>query len=830
MAMDHAKLIQRLMATFLGEMEDHATAMSGDLIKWEKATEPSARAELIKTLFRSAHSLKGAARAVNLRDVEAVCHRMEEIFSAARDGSQEISPHNLELLLLCVDGLQSVSRRLQGQMPFPEEELGPVLARLDGKAPRTATAPAPPRALVGPPAAEPPEFRPRPVSLAPPPAPREVNLAALPPVLGPRASMPPRRLTLPPPPPVEPARPEPGPPEPPPAAAPTPQIRRTLRPTSARPPAPAPPPAAPVGRAPAGVDLSVRVAAAKLDGLMLSSREFVLAQHRSDEWRSIVDGLREGLATLETDWQAIQRPLTEIVQLHAGESPRIRAANAMVRRMPPALLRLRKDGDRLAATIIQDGRALALSATHLNEAVQRLGMVPMAEACAGMERAVRDVARQTGIEVELTLEGEDVELDRAIVERLRDPLLHLVRNSVAHGIEQPNERRRLGKPRVGRIIVRAELQGAAVEITVSDDGKGLDAAAIRRQAVLRGLPAPTSDRDIGRMIFDPGFSTAENLTEVSGRGVGLDVVRSRVEAMHGNVDVVSDPGKGTRFQLVVPLTLARLRALVVRAGGELLALPIPNVRRVLRVRPDDIQVIEGRPTLVFEGRPIEVANLGATLGLRQNEPERALIPVVVVSALERDIALSVDALEKENEFVIQRLGARMRQVQHIAGAIALPGGGIALVLNVSEVIRTAVGLKTSGHATGEVSDARPRNRLIVADDALTTRTLVKTVLEAAGYSIVTAFDGEEAWRILNADGADLLVTDGDMPRMDGFTLTEQIRASKRFQSLPVVIVSGMERDQDRARGAAAGADAYITKSGFDQSELLATIERLIGSG
>jgi len=456
----------------------------------------------------------------------------------------------------------------------------------------------------------------------------------------------------------------------------------------------------------------------------------------------------------------------------------------------------------------------------------------------GVGRAARDAARAAGKDVALTVEGGDVELDRSVLEWLKAPLVHLVTNAVGHGVEAPAARAEAGKPPAGRVKVTAALRGDQVEVVVDDDGGGLDAEALRAAARSRGYDERADPRALADLIFQPGFSTAAAVTHVSGRGVGLDVVKSRVEGLLGTIGVETEPGRGTRFTLTVPLTLTALRALLVRAGGETFALGTAAVRRLTRVGPADLHPVGGRPTLVQGGRPIPLVTLAEALGLpatpatapaRPGDPPPAKRPAVVVAAGDRLVAFLVDELVAEQEIIIKTLGPRVRRVRNLSGATILPSGRVALVLNAVSLVRDAMARGPAAAVPDPAAARTPpaRRRLLVVDDSLTTRTLEQSILEAAGYEVATAVDGEDGWRVLNQRGADLLVTDVDMPRMDGFALCEAVRASPRFARLPVVLFSSRGDDGDKARGNEVGADAYIVKGTFDQKELLATVAQLL---
>ena len=508
-----------------------------------------------------------------------------------------------------------------------------------------------------------------------------------------------------------------------------------------------------------------------------------------------------------------------------------RRAAAALGRVGSNLRQLDKDLEQMATGMLADSRILKEAAGAVDDEVRRVRMLPFAEACQGLDRMVRDLARSTGKEVDLVIEGGDKELDRSVLEGLKDPLRHLVRNAVDHGAEPPEARLADGKSRRARLTVAAVLRGATVEVVVSDDGRGINLDALRQQARKKRLPEPADDRELARIIFLPGFSTAPLITDVSGRGVGLDVVKSRVEALHGSVDLTFTPGLGTCFTLAVPLTLTTLRVLLVTAAGQTFALVGTTVHKLVRADLTQLRSVEGRDMLALGGIPVPVASLAETLGLRERETLRAngKTPVVVVAAGDKRLAFVVEEFQAEQEVVVKNLGARIRRLLHVSAATILPSGRIAPVLNTQNLIRTALQRAPATRlAPGqEQAAAQAKKRILVADDSVTTRTLEKSILEAAGYEVAIAADGADAWQLLQERGADLLVSDVDMPRMDGFTLTETIRASKRFHELPVVLVTARETEEDKARGITVQADAYLCKSGFDQKNLLETVAQLL---
>jgi two-component system chemotaxis sensor kinase CheA len=738
--------------------------LNHDLLALEQQGDPAARAALLATMFRAAHSLKGAARSVDVGPIEAACHRLESIFAAVREERLSLNGKLTQLLFETVDAIQDAGRRLRNQRDLASAPLSALLPRLEAATQGGDFAGAAPK---------------------------------------PSASL------------------------------------RRAAPSESR-------AAVPDDRSPAGVSAPgfARVPAEKLDALLAHNGELLVARRRAAARQDQVSELRASVAQWRAGWSKVDRSLKRLARAD-GEGPphplaprTDGAAAALPRGMVLALRgngdrlrQLERSLDRLSTGFAEDQRALERAAVALDEEIRRVRMLPFREACEGLQRTVRDLATAQGKEVELVLPSDAVELDRSILERLKDPLLHLVRNALDHAIEPPTQRRKAGKPRRGRVTVAATLHGSQVEVTVEDDGKGLDAESIAEQARRRGLALPENADERSRLIFLPGFSTSQLVTEVSGRGVGLDVVKTSVESVHGTVSVASTPGQGTRFTLTVPLTLTTLRGLLVEAGGQVFAFAGTNVKAVLRVGLNDIHPVEGREMVRHDGRLVPLASLVELLGLPGSESAGApgLLPVVIAAAGERQAAFAVDALLEEQEITVKSLGPRLAHIPHVAGASTLPSGRIALILNAGDLVRHALGQSPGRQLADALTTPAQatRRRLLLVEDSVTTRALERSILEAAGFEVLVAADGEDAWQILQAQGADLVVTDVEMPRMDGFALTEAIRGSNRFRDLPVILVTALESDRDKARGIEVGADAYLLKSGFNQQRLLETIAQLL---
>lgn len=722
-------LNDRLRATFVQELEEQVRELNSGLLALEQ--RPSDH-ERVRALFRSAHTIKGAARVAGVPVVERVCHAMESVFANLRDGTQTLTGADFSLLFAACDGLQDAAARLRAAESLDGSVASALLSQVEALADRAA----PSGSAVGAPSAASRTDRPARSGRT---AASDASSSASP-GDGEQDAFQPR------------TRDDEGKPLPGDAVA-----------------ADRMPDGAPAGAAAQDVepaDELVRVSAERLDTLMSAVGELIIATGR------IVD---------RSD---------------------------------------RSD---------EDARRLDGATDHVADVVRRLRLRPFGDVCVSLPRAVRDVAAAEGKEVELVIEGEDTEADRMVIDALRDPLLHLVRNAVDHGIEKPAERERAGKPRQGTVRISAELSGGRMTVSVRDDGAGLDEESIRRTLRESNRPVPESAEDLADALLAGGFSTRTVATEISGRGVGLDIVRSSLERIGGTVDVEWTKGGGTTFLLECPPTPATLRAVLVHLGSYIYALPTTHVDRLRRVRTRDLRTVTGGTVLPTSRGPVRVLSLARLLGPPlEPRPLEDTALVAMVSAGSRRAALIVDDVLDEDEIVMRPLAVGERAVPHAAGAAILPSGSVALVLSVPSLLAAGLRPGTAIAPPARQDTERRRQRILVADDSITTRTLEQSVLESAGYEVLTAVNGEDAWETLEREGADALVADVEMPRMDGFALCRRVRASERFRELPIVLVTGLESPQDRARGLEAGADAYIVKSGFNQATLLEAVHQLIG--
>jgi len=440
--------------------------------------------------------------------------------------------------------------------------------------------------------------------------------------------------------------------------------------------------------------------------------------------------------------------------------------------------------------------------------------------------------------VRLEIEGEKTQVDRDVLEKLEAPLTHLLRNAVDHGIELPEQRLLAGKPAEGVIRLRASHQAGLLVVEVSDDGAGVDLDQLRRSIIKRQLsPAETaeqlSEEELLSFLFLPGFSLRDKVTEVSGRGVGLDAVQHMVRQLRGAIEVEQGAGQGSRFHLTVPLTLSVVRSLVVDVGGEAYAFPLAHIERMRDVQASEIVQLEGRQHFWHDERPVGLVAASQLLQRPQSQPVGDVLKVVIIRERDAVYGVAVERFIGERTLVVLPLDPRLGKVQDISAGALLDDGSAVLIIDVEDMLRSVEKLLNTGRLErigrgSQQADAVPRKRVLVVDDSLTVRELERKLLLNRGYEVAVAVDGMDGWNALRAEDFDLLITDIDMPRMDGIELVTLLRRDSRLQSLPVMVVSYKDREEDRRRGLDAGADYYLAKASFHDDALLDAVMELIG--
>ena len=739
--------LKQLREAFSIEADEHLQAITAGLLALEKEPPGTQKAEVVETIFRDAHSLKGAARAVSREDIESVCQALESVFSHWKQKDTPVAPETFDLLNRAIDLLARL-------LPLPEAstrgeermEITGLVRELAGIAAPARTAP------------------------APGPAPG----AAPAPLHEPHAA----------------------------SETDAPQIAET-----------------------------VRIPMAKMDALLRHAEEMIAvkltASGSAAELRAlsgVIDGWRK-------EWAKVRDHARGDL---AAQSPAALAKLASFLDWNQGYMRsVEKRVTALASAAEQEERNTAGLIDTLLDDAKRLVMLPFATLFDIFPKIVRDLARTQGKEVALHQHGREVEIDKRILQEMKDPLIHLVRNAIDHGIETPAERTSARRPASGTVTLSvSQLDGSKVEILVADDGAGIDVKSVKSSAVHSGALTAEEARTLGAeaalaLIFDSGVSTSPIITEVSGRGLGMAIVREKVEKLGGQITIETATGIGTTFRIVLPITLATFKGILVSTGGQTFAIPTAKIEKIKRCRRDEIRTVENRETFLFDGHAVALARLDEVLGLPRSPDVGAFLEVVVLGTGDRRIGFAVDGVLSEQEVLVKIIGKPLLRVRNVAGATILGSGVPTVILNTADLLKSAVRSAAGPRPARPAEAAVLPREILVADDSVTSRMLLKNILESAGYRVTTATDGLDALTSLRGRDFDLLVSDVEMPRLDGFDLTTKVRADKRLRELPVILVTALGSREHRERGVDVGASAYIVKSSFDQSNLLDIVRKLL---
>ncbi|RUL78912.1 hybrid sensor histidine kinase/response regulator [Dyella choica] len=763
-------LLERLRLTFQSEADEHLKSMSSGLLTLEQASSGESKS-LIEAIFRSAHSLKGAAQAVNLEPIGSVCQPLESVLAALKAGRLEPKPALLNLLHESLDTIGHLvstdAASLDQRLPLAAAAARRLDDALKGKSTNT-------------------EQPDEPVMKAP---------------------------------------------------ADTPYVAPNVTPET------------------------VRVSIAKLDTVMRHVEELLAPRLAASQrllelneavsmlsaWKKQRARLQPALRVIEHSLQASSQSVVGEPDDHAtanGATSRKQELSKLLEYLDSEQVQLKVIEDhlaRLSRSTQHDQRVLTSMSDSLLRDCKEMQLLPFSSLLEGFPRFVRELAREQGKTVELSMQGGDIEIDRRILDAMKDPLIHLLRNSIDHGIATPAVRGAKGKPARGTIMVAiSQKDSGKVEVVVADDGAGIDVPAVKAAASkLKNIALQDGGRmdeqEAMALVFKSGLSTSPIITDVSGRGLGLAIVREKVEKLGGSIAIESRRDAGTVFRIVLPLMLANFHGLIVREGGQLLVIPTIHVERVMRLDHSAIRTVENRETIPVNAQAVSLVGLGDVLEMprsRTSEPPRSSTLAVVIEMAHVKVAFRVDEVLGEHEVLVKPLGRQLVRVRNVAGASVLGTGQVVPVLNVSDLLKSAMKQVFTPRAAGASPDGdkgevTEKRSILVVEDSITSRSLLKGILETAGYQVSTAVDGMDGFTTLKTGKFDLVVSDVEMPRMDGFDLTAKLRADKQLSDLPVVLVTALGSREHRERGIDVGANAYIVKSQFDQSNLLDAVRRLV---
>jgi two-component system sensor histidine kinase and response regulator WspE len=734
-----------MLDLFRQEAESQTSILNEHLVALEQ--DPGNQ-ERLEAMMRAAHSLKGAARIVNLGPAVNIAHALEDCFVAAQKREIVIQPDVVDDLLRAVDMLMQISRVPEADTATWQTQHQVEMDELVGRLAAIRAGKAVPTMNDGKPAETP--------TTTPEPAPASAG-------------------------------------------------------------SPVDTPASVAGAM--NKDRAVRVSSDNLNRMLGMMGEYMVKTRWFEPFSAGLQALRKKQNDIARGWE------------HANTAEQI------------SDLRHKLDDCRQAtATCIEEFEFFAQQSSDLAERLYREGLIsrmrPFSDGIQGFPRMVRDLARQLNKRVTFEISGQTTGVDREIMEKLEAPLTHLLRNALDHGMETPEERQAAGKTPEGVLTLEARHQAGLLHVIVADDGRGVDLDRIRRKVVARGL---SSDEMAGRLteselldfLFLPGFSTSEAVTEISGRGVGLDIVRNLAQDVGGLVRVESQPGAGTRFHLQLPITLSVLRTLLVEIAGDPYAIPLTRIDHLVVAQPEEIQTLEGRRYLTVNQRHIGLVDACDVLELGGSPRRPTAWPVVIIGDRASAYGLVVDRFIGESKLVVRTLDPRLGKVRDVSAVSLLDDGTPVMIMDTEDLVRSIENLLSGGRlkpfqTTGKTATAKPRKHILVADDSITVREMERKLLENRGYTVDVAVDGMDAWNTVRMGHYDLVVSDVDMPRMNGIELVRQIKQDARLRVLPVIMVSYKDRQEDRLNGLEAGATHYLTKSSFHDETFLKTVADVIG--
>ncbi|HEY5915404.1 MAG TPA: hybrid sensor histidine kinase/response regulator [Verrucomicrobiae bacterium] len=757
-----------MLDLFRAEAETQTAILTAGLIELERG---SVSAQTFEVLMRAAHSLKGAARIVNLQPAAEMAHALEDFFAAAGRGGSAPPQADIDLLLSGVDILSQLGKRGEEDLPAwateSAPEIGSFLRQLRARL-SLAVRPDSPDATG-----------------------RAASLFTDQPAGGFHKPEGAAALSSP----TTPAR--------------LPAQEHALRRAES-------------------VERVVRLAPENLNRLLGLAGEALVESRWLRPFSDSLQQLKGHQAELVSQLANLNQALS---QEAFSEHSRARCANA---------LRQLGNCQRFLGEKVQELDLFDRRSSHLSQRlyleVLRTRMRPFSDGVRRFPRMVRDLARSLEKQVKLEISGETTQVDRDILERLETPLAHLLRNAVDHGCETPAQRTQAGKPAEGTVSLEARHSAGMLLVTVEDDGAGVNlehlrSAIVRKRFATESLAQKFTDSELLEFLFLPGFSLKDNVTELSGRGFGLDIVHNMVRNVRGGIRLGNEPGRGLRIQLQLPLTLSVVRALLVQVAGEPYAIPLGQISRTLTLPRSSLQTLEGRQYFRFADQQIGAVSARQALGAPVLAPEGDL-PVVVLGERATRCGLIVDRFLGESELVVQQLDPRLGKVKNISAAAFMEDGAPVLIIDVEDLTHWIETMLAAGRfgtlrRDGLTPSVRPK-RILAVDDSLTVREMERQLLAGRGYETDVAADGIEAWNAVRSGIYDLVITDVDMPRMDGIELTNRIKKDPHLGSVPVLLISYKDRNQDRICGLEAGADAYLAKGAFQDRDLIQAVVNLIG--
>ena len=789
------EFLKELKETFTTDAIEYLNEISEGLISLEKIENIEKANEVLRNIYRTAHSLKGGAASLRYQDFADICQEVESIFSLLKGQNVSYQTELFDVLHTSVNLLNVYIKALMEGSETPQKaEIEELISQLKQHQKQLLQQPKHPENLHNVAATEK-QVESVEVNNIVPPKPEPVNTA----------------LT----------------------DIPLSQNNKKAVPT----------------RTDKNLGYSIRIPTHRLDKLMYQSEEILVSKLSLGRLKTELSESLQNIEQWRKEWHKV-KPEVHFINRYIHKSPDQLFQKPLHGKLDKIVhyLQINEQNLNLLYYTLQhlvsyseaDYRQLSNSVDNLLDDAKKLLMLPAKTVTQLFPKLVRDLARSLEKEVDFEVFGDELEIDKRILEVIKDPLIHIVRNCLVHGMETPEERQLSRKPPKGQVRLSfSQLDAGKIEIKISDDGRGLDPEKLKATAIRKGLITSEdamgmSDHEAKHLIFKSQFSTAEIITDLSGRGLGMSIVREKIQDLGGYIQLESEVNRGTTFKIVLPLTLSRFRGTLIQSGTQRYVFPTNNVLRVIRIKPTDISFVKNKTTITFENQVLAYAHLNQLFTSNpasdsSYEDNEQLIQVLIVGSGEKVFAFGCDRVIQEQEVVVKPLGKQIQRVKNFSGATVMGDSSVVLIVNVSDLIATASKTQANPYlATQTIQTGKKvKKSILIAEDSITTRTLMKHILEASGYNVQTAVDGAQALEFAQSQHFDLIVSDVEMPRLNGFLLTEALRDNPKTAETPIILITTLGSKEDQARGIKAGANAYIIKSQFDQTNLLETIGRLI---
>lgn len=746
------EFFKKLLSTFKVESKERIQNMSTNLLELEKEQEAVRQSSLIELIYREIHSLKSAARSVDLTHIENICNTLENIFSVWKKNKIIPTSQQFDLLHKTCDSMEHLMDSSDLKTISLSEKDLKILKALE-------------------------------------------NLKSNPSVAEPNLKK--EEFFL----------------------------QNTIKPSK--------------------MEETVRIPTLKLDTLLIQAEEMLTTKLNLMQRLSDLVELKNEFGTECKEWEKLTQEkisLKKYLQKKSEDSKNITSSQVKLLdffEMSEKRFKIFSSHlDSLSNALDHDFHVFSNGVDTLLEDTKKLLMWPFSTLLNTFPRIIRELSRSQGKDVNFILQGGEIEIDKRILEAMKDVLLHIIRNAIDHGIEKPVDRKKLNKPDQGILKISIQqLTGNEILVEIMDDGAGINLEKVKISAIKAGMltsedSQKISNEDALNFIYQSGISTSPILTDLSGRGLGMSIIREKIEQVAGKISLTSHVNKGTTFKIQLPLTLATFKGVLIDVSDQLFVIPTANLERILRINRKDIKSVENKDTILYGGQTTSLVWISNVLGLpkiKKNNPEGEFISVMVMAYADNKIAFVVDRILNEQEILVKNFSKPISRIRNISAAAILGTGKTVPILNGLDLLQSAH-LSSSREKVISMDDKEYKKiiRVLLAEDSITTRMLLKNILELKGYQVTTAVDGLDAWTQLKEKEFSAVVSDIEMPRMNGFELTEKIRKDKKLENLPVILVTARESQEDRERGVDAGANAYINKSTFDSSHLLEVVQRLTG--